>query len=126
MLAFKAAACENLYDDQTVGVMGGVNFGSSLTLSTMKPNPPPDRSQLPESVLDLRVKLNNIETSLTKDEREAVDDFRRVANYMSTAMIYLKGNTLMETPLKKEDIKPRLLGHFGTGPGLVLIYAHLK
>lgn len=45
---------------------------------------------------------------------------------MSTAMIYLKDNTLLETPLKKEDIKPRLLGHFGTGPGLVLIYAHLN
>jgi xylulose-5-phosphate/fructose-6-phosphate phosphoketolase len=33
----------------------------------------------------------------------------------------LRGNTLLETPLEKEDIKPRLLGHFGTGPGLVLI-----
>jgi xylulose-5-phosphate/fructose-6-phosphate phosphoketolase len=94
----------------------------------MKPNPPPDRSQLPDSVLDLGVKLSNIciDNSLTKEECEAVDDFRRVANYMSTAMIYLRRNTLLETPLKKEDIKPRLLGHFGTGPGLVLIYAHLK
>lgn len=76
----------------------------------MKPNPPPDRSQLPDSVLDLRVKLDNIEGSLTKEECDAIDAFRRAANYMSTAMIYLRGNTLLETPLKKEDIKPRLLG----------------
>ena len=101
-------------------------YSPPLTLATMKPNPPPDRSQLLDSILDLRVKLNNIDNSLTKEECDALDDFRRVANYMSTAMIYLRGNTLLETPLKKEDIKPRLLGHFGTGPGLVLIYAHLK
>jgi xylulose-5-phosphate/fructose-6-phosphate phosphoketolase len=104
----------------------GVRPLASLTLATMKPNPPPYRSQLPDSVLDLRVKLSHVDDSLTKEECEAVDDFRRVANYMSTAMIYLRGNTLLETPLKKEHIKPRLLGHFGTGPGLVLICAHLK
>jgi xylulose-5-phosphate/fructose-6-phosphate phosphoketolase len=76
----------------------------------MKPNPPPDPSHLPDSVLDLEVKLSNVQGSLTKEEYDAIDGFRRIGNYMAAAMIYLRQNTLMETPLKTEDIKPRLLG----------------
>ncbi|PVF98371.1 D-xylulose 5-phosphate/D-fructose 6-phosphate phosphoketolase [Serendipita vermifera] len=92
----------------------------------MLPNPPPDPSQLPESVLDVRVKLQNVKNSLSDEELHAVECYKRVANYMAAAMIYLRKNTLLESPLSKEDIKPRLLGHWGTCPGLNLIYAHLN
>lgn len=75
----------------------------------MKPNPPPDDSQLPISLLDLGVKMD-FQTALNDEELRAVKSFQQVANYMAAAMIYLRSNTLLETPLKKEDIKPRLLG----------------
>ncbi|PVF98368.1 D-xylulose 5-phosphate/D-fructose 6-phosphate phosphoketolase [Serendipita vermifera] len=92
----------------------------------MLPNPPPDLSQLPESVLDLRVKLQNVRSSLTKEEFQAIDGFQKVANYMAAAMIYLRKNPLLKTPLEIDDLKPRLLGHWGTCPGLTLVYAHLN
>lgn len=76
----------------------------------MKPNPPPDRSLIPESILDLQVKLNNIENALTPEEAKAIDAFCRIGNYMAAAMIYLRKNTLLETPPQPDDIKPRLLG----------------
>lgn len=41
-------------------------------------------------------------------------------------MIFIKENTLLERPLTKNDVKPRILGHWGTDPGLILIYAHLN
>jgi len=50
----------------------------------------------------------------------------RAANYLSVGQIYLKDNPLLERPLTREDIKPRLLGHFGTTPGLNFIYVHLN
>lgn len=50
----------------------------------------------------------------------------RAANYLSVGQIYLQGNPLLETPLTLEHIKPRLLGHWGTTPGLNLIYVHLN
>ncbi|HEX9412931.1 MAG TPA: phosphoketolase, partial [Ktedonobacterales bacterium] len=50
----------------------------------------------------------------------------RAANYLAAAQIYLKQNGLLRAPLTPEDIKPRLLGHWGTSPGLTLIYSHLN
>ncbi|HEX3437444.1 MAG TPA: phosphoketolase family protein, partial [Pseudacidobacterium sp.] len=50
----------------------------------------------------------------------------RAANYLSVGQIYLKDNPLLERPLSMEDIKPRLLGHWGTTPGLNFIYVHLN
>ena len=50
----------------------------------------------------------------------------RAANYLSVGQIYLQGNPLLETPLKLEHVKPRLLGHWGTTPGLNLLYVHLN
>jgi len=52
--------------------------------------------------------------------------YQRAANYLAAAQIYLKENVLLREPLKPEDIKPRLLGHWGTCPGINLIYAHLN
>ena len=50
----------------------------------------------------------------------------RAANYVSVGQIYLQDNPLLESPLKLENIKPRLLGHWGTTPGLNFLYVHLN
>jgi xylulose-5-phosphate/fructose-6-phosphate phosphoketolase len=52
--------------------------------------------------------------------------YQRVVNYLAAAQIYLVSNVLLQEPLKEEDIKPRLLGHWGTCPGINMIYAHLN
>jgi xylulose-5-phosphate/fructose-6-phosphate phosphoketolase len=59
-------------------------------------------------------------------EFEKMNAYFRAANYLSVGQIYLLDNPLLKRPLKKEDIKPRLLGHFGTTPGLNFIYVHLN
>jgi xylulose-5-phosphate/fructose-6-phosphate phosphoketolase len=64
--------------------------------------------------------------ALTQGELERIDAYWRAANYLSAAQIYLLDNPLLREPLKPEHIKPRLLGHWGTAPGLNLIYAHLN
>jgi len=61
---------------------------------------------------------------LEADELRLLDAYWRAANYLSVGQIYLLDNPLMARPLKLEDIKPRLLGHWGTTPGLNFIYAH--
>jgi xylulose-5-phosphate/fructose-6-phosphate phosphoketolase len=58
--------------------------------------------------------------------REALPTYRRAANYIAAAMIYLQDNCLLEEPLAPEHIKPRLLGHWGTVPGINLVYAGLN
>jgi xylulose-5-phosphate/fructose-6-phosphate phosphoketolase len=63
---------------------------------------------------------------LSRDERNAIDAYWRAANYLSVGQIYLLNNPLLRTPLRPEDIKPRLLGHWGTTPGLNFIYVHLN
>src|SRR5947209_4571947 len=55
-----------------------------------------------------------------------MDAYWRAANYLSVGQIYLLDNPLLRQPLKREHIKPRLLGHWGTTPGLNLIYVHLN
>ncbi|KAG8813809.1 hypothetical protein FRC19_002169 [Serendipita sp. 401] len=79
----------------------------------MSQNPAPDRSQLPDTILDLQVQLKQVENAITGDELKALSTFQRVANYMAAAMIYLRGNTMLEAELSKNDIKPRLLGECG-------------
>jgi xylulose-5-phosphate/fructose-6-phosphate phosphoketolase len=59
-------------------------------------------------------------------EFDALDAYWRAANYLSVGQIYLLGNPLLSEPLRPEHVKPRLLGHWGTTPGLNLIYAHLN
>jgi xylulose-5-phosphate/fructose-6-phosphate phosphoketolase len=65
-------------------------------------------------------------TPLSKAELRLLDAYWRAANYLSVGQIYLLDNPLLREPLAPEHIKPRLLGHFGTTPGLNLIYAHLN
>src|SRR5215831_9278744 len=62
---------------------------------------------------------------LSRDELSKIDAYWRAANYLSVGQIYLYDNPLLKKPLSKEHIKPRLLGHWGTTPGLNFIYAHL-
>ncbi len=57
---------------------------------------------------------------------DRVDAWWRAANYLTVGQIYLMANPLLRRPLEPGDIKPRLLGHWGTSPGLSLIYAHLN
>ncbi len=60
------------------------------------------------------------------DELEKLDAYWRAANYLSVGQIYLLDNPLLHEPLRLQHVKPRLLGHWGTSPGLNLIYAHLN
>ena len=62
----------------------------------------------------------------TRDELALLDSWWRAANYLSVGQIYLLDNPLLREPLAVEHVKPRLLGHFGTVPGLNLVYAHLN
>jgi len=60
------------------------------------------------------------------DELDALDMYWRAANYLGAAQVYLRDNCLLEEPLRAEHIKPRLLGHWGTVPGINFLCAHLN
>ncbi len=63
---------------------------------------------------------------LSDDELRTLDAHWRAANYLAAGQIYLMANPLLTEPLRPEHIKPRLLGHWGTSPGLNLVYTHLN
>jgi xylulose-5-phosphate/fructose-6-phosphate phosphoketolase len=62
----------------------------------------------------------------TRQDLELIDAYWRAANYLSVGQIYLLDNPLLREPLRAEHVKPRLLGHWGTTPGLNLLYAHMN
>lgn len=64
--------------------------------------------------------------TLSDDELARLDAYWRAANYLSVGQIYLLDNPLLAEPLRAEHVKPRLLGHWGTTPGLNLLYLHLN
>jgi xylulose-5-phosphate/fructose-6-phosphate phosphoketolase len=66
------------------------------------------------------------EGPLDADQLRRIDLWWRAANYLSVGQIYLMGNPLLREPLAAEHVKPRLLGHWGTTPGLNFVYAHLN
>ncbi len=78
--------------------------------------------------------MNTIPEPVTSERTEApptshdrlkqLDRYWRAANYLTIGQIYLQDNPLLREPLRAEHIKPRLLGHWGTSPGLSFIYAH--
>jgi xylulose-5-phosphate/fructose-6-phosphate phosphoketolase len=85
---------------------------------------------MPAKVIAL---VNTLEVDNIRDTRPVSDDLLlrmdawwRAANYLTVAQIYLRDNPLLREPLRPEHIKPRLLGHWGTSPGLSLIYVHLN
>ena len=63
---------------------------------------------------------------LSEKNLTLLDAYWRAANYLSVGQIYLRDNPLLREPLKVEHVKPRLLGHWGTTPGLNFIYAHFN
>jgi xylulose-5-phosphate/fructose-6-phosphate phosphoketolase len=65
-------------------------------------------------------------SSLSSDMLNKIDRYWRAANYLSVGQIYLLDNPLLKMPLTKDHVKPRLLGHWGTTPGLNFIYTHLN
>ncbi len=69
---------------------------------------------------------NSPSSPLDPDLLRQIDAYWRAANYLSVGQIYLLDDPLLRRPLTPEDIKPRLLGHFGTVPGLNLVYVHLN
>ncbi|MFG1676634.1 phosphoketolase [Micromonospora sp. NPDC049282] len=68
----------------------------------------------------------DLHSPLTDDELRRLDAYWRAANYLTVGQIYLLDNPLLREPLKPEHVKPRLLGHWGTSPGLNLLYTHLN
>ncbi|KAM4057285.1 d-xylulose 5-phosphate/D-fructose 6-phosphate phosphoketolase domain-containing protein [Hirsutella rhossiliensis] len=89
-----------------------------------QPNPPPLPSQLPDSALELGVKPDK--KPLDKAVARSLRDFQRAACYIAGSMIFLRDNVLLERELTLQHVKPRLLGHWGTCPGLILVWAHLN
>ena len=69
---------------------------------------------------------NQQKSGAASHELELLDRYWRAANYLSVGQIYLLDNPLLREPLKPEHVKSRLLGHWGTTPGLNFIYAHLN
>src|SRR5436853_750041 len=63
---------------------------------------------------------------ISEEQVQRLDAYWRPANYLTVGQIYLQDNPLLREPLRPEHIKPRLLGHWGTSPGLSFIYAHLN
>src|SRR5262245_10386468 len=63
---------------------------------------------------------------LSPEELRLLDAYWRASNYLSVGQIYLYDNPLLKKPLKREHVKPRLLGHWGTSPGLNMLYVHLN
>jgi xylulose-5-phosphate/fructose-6-phosphate phosphoketolase len=73
-----------------------------------------------------RTTVESTKAPLDADELQRLDAYWRAANYLSVGQIYLLDNPLLREPLRPEHVKPRLLGHFGTTPGLNLVYVHLN
>ncbi|KAM0281420.1 hypothetical protein ACHAQH_003543 [Verticillium albo-atrum] len=88
-----------------------------------RPNPSALPSQLPDEVLELAVKIQR--KPLDEKVAQSLEDFQNAACYIAAAMIFLKDNALLETELTFDHVKPRLLGHWGTCPGLILVWSHL-
>src|SRR5690242_12730656 len=64
--------------------------------------------------------------ALNTAQLQDMDAYWRASNYLSVGQIYLMDNPLLREPLQPQHIKPRLLGHWGTTPGLNFIYVHLN
>jgi xylulose-5-phosphate/fructose-6-phosphate phosphoketolase len=79
---------------------------------------------LPEALTGAMTWTRTNETSPV--DLDAIERWWRAANYLSVGQIYLLDNPLLREPLAPEHVKPRLLGHWGTTPGLNFIYAHLN
>ena len=84
------------------------------------------REGFQENIVTKNKKMNVKNKPLSKELLQKMNAYWRAANYLSVGQIYLFDNPLLKKPLKLEHVKPRLLGHFGTTPGLNFIYIHLN
>lgn len=75
---------------------------------------------------DMDIKAANVRSPLSPELLQKINRYWNAANYLSVGQIYLYANPLLKQPLRLEHIKPRLLGHWGTTPGLNFIYVHLN
>ena len=75
---------------------------------------------------DVPLQVSPSDGPLSHEELRKMDAYWRAANYLSVGQIYLYANPLLREPLTREHIKPRLLGHWGTTPGLNFIYVHFN
>src|SRR3569623_118234 len=78
----------------------------------------------PTTTSETRSRATKTEGPLSSEQLRKIDAYWRAANYLSVGQIYLKDNPLLERPLTLHDVKPRLLGHWGTTPGLNFLYVH--
>ncbi len=78
------------------------------------------------NVTDQEKRTGRLQAALSPEEIRKIDAYWRAANYLSVGQIYLYDNPLLKVPLTKQHIKPRLLGHWATTPGLNFIYVHLN
>jgi xylulose-5-phosphate/fructose-6-phosphate phosphoketolase len=94
--------------------------------SSLHRRSPCDRRCEPDGVTAPETSPGSAASPLDRRELELIDAWWRAANYLSVGQIYLLDNPLLREPLQPEHVKPRLLGHWGTTPGLTFIYAHLN
>ena len=85
-----------------------------------------DTSGVGETRAPAAHRLGRAKGPLSRAELVLVDRWWRAANYLAVGQIYLMANPLLREPLLPEHVKPRLLGHFGTVPGLNLVHAHMN
>src|SRR5690242_17262323 len=74
----------------------------------------------------MQVEVPTLRGPLTPQELSKMDRYWQAANYLSVGQIYLRDNPLLRESLKIQHVKPRLLGHWGTTPGLNFIYVHMN
>ena len=84
------------------------------------------REGFQENIVVKKKKMNVKDKPLSQELLQKMNAYWRAANYLSVGQIYLFDNPLLKKPLKLKHVKPRLLGHFGTTPGLNFIYVHLN
>jgi len=85
-----------------------------------------NRLMTPKKLKSTNVRIDELKGVLSGEELRQIDAYWRACNYLAAGMIYLRDNPLLRKPLKPEHIKIRLLGHWGSSPGLSFTYIHLN
>lgn len=96
-------------------------------MSQLTEEQPKTNGQPPASILAFGpARSTAIGSPLSEEHARKIDAYWRACNYLALGMTYLKANPLLKEPLRPEHVKDRLLGHWGTSPGLAFIYIHLE
>jgi xylulose-5-phosphate/fructose-6-phosphate phosphoketolase len=105
---------------------GHATAGGGRATATRPPTPRSTTADTGQQAVGAQAPTSHPVAAPSRQELELIDAYWRAANYLSVGQIYLLDNPLLREPLRAEHIKPRLLGHWGTTPGLNLLYAHLN